>query len=199
MSSSIDALFWILFIYTVCARLLELKTSHRNQRLMSSRGFGRVDHGWSYSIMVTVHTTWFCALLLEHLFGRWQLPFIVSCVALLLFSGAQLLRYWAISSLGTQWNTQVMKPQLPSAEPGVVSVGPFRYIRHPNYLAVIVEFFCLPLIGGAVLTAFIWSAFNGAVLAYRIKLEEKQLMSRPEYSERLGALPRFIPGCRKSR
>lgn len=188
-----SAFFWCLIAATIAQRLLELRRSSSNQTHMQRAGFTRVDSDASYALMVIVHCSWFVAMAYEGYFFPTAIPAVVRYTALLVFIGAQGLRLWSIRSLGDQWNTQVMKPLETGTDPGVVRSGPYHYIRHPNYLAVILEFLSLPLVGGAVLTALVWSTLNGAVLAYRIKLEERHLNTRDGYRNAVGQLPRLIP------
>ena len=96
-------------------------------------------------------------------------------------------------ALGQQWNTQVMAPIEKRNDPGVVISGPYRYLRHPNYLAVILEFISLPLVGGAVITAMVFSVANALILRHRIALEERYLFSRPGYAKAFSQLPRLFP------
>lgn len=185
--------FWFLLCFTVAQRLLELRQSALNQARMREAGFARVDAGLSYPLMVAVHSSWFVAMIAEALVSPKPIPAPLQYLALLVFLAAQALRYWAIKSLGEQWNTQVMSPSQAESDQGVISIGPYRFIRHPNYLAVILEFLSLPILGGALVTMVIWSSFNGAVLRYRIKLEETHLKKRPGYERSVGCLPRLIP------
>jgi methyltransferase len=84
---------------------------------------------------------------------------------------AQGLRWWCIATLGRQWNTRVIVvPGLP-----LVSAGPYRRLRHPNYLAVVVEVAALPLVHTAWVTALMFTLANAAVLAVRIPVEERAL------------------------
>jgi methyltransferase len=84
---------------------------------------------------------------------------------------AQALRWWCIATLGNQWNTRVIVvPGLP-----LVSAGPYRWLRHPNYLAVTLEVAALPLVHTAWLTAALFTAANAAVLSVRIRVEERAL------------------------
>ena len=83
---------------------------------------------------------------------------------------------------------------LPDSEP--VSSGPFKRLRHPNYLAVIIEFAALPLVHSAWVTAVVFSLANAAVLARRIRVEEVGLRRTPGYEELLGGRPRIFPGGR---
>ena len=90
---------------------------------------------------------------------------------LILVALSMSLRYWAISSLGRRWNTRVV------VLPGVplVAAGPYRYLRHPNYVAVIVEIFALPLVHSAWLTAVVFTLLDLVVLRTRIAVEERAL------------------------
>jgi methyltransferase len=160
---------------------------------MRGGGFSRVDSSASYLGMVLVHTTWFLAIAVERGFRGWQPPDLLLLFSVLIFCLAQALRLWAITSLGRQWNVQVMAPAHSSSDPGIVTTGPYRYIRHPNYLAVILEFFSLPLLSGAPVTAVVWSMLNGVVLRYRIRAEEEHLVQRPGYLEVFGNTPRLLP------
>ena len=102
------------------------------------------------------------------------------------------IRWWAISTLGDRWSTRVVF--VPGEAP--VTGGPYRWLRHPNYLAVILEFVALPLIHTAWLTAVVFSLANAFVLVLRIRTEEASLSERSEYSRAMGDRPRFHPGLR---
>jgi methyltransferase len=143
--------------------------------------------------MVIVHATWFAAMASERLLLGREVPLIIFLTALTIFIFAQGLRWWAIRSLGTQWNVQVMAPSAGNPDPGVVASGPYHYVRHPNYLAVILEFLSLPLLLGAPYTALMWSVLNGIVLYFRIRAEENHLMQRPDYRHLFHNTPRLIP------
>ncbi|OBK22290.1 hypothetical protein A5634_07500 [Mycobacterium asiaticum] len=160
-----------LLIFAVALeRLAELVVSKRNARWSFTQGgkeFGR-NH---YAVMVTLHT----ALLIGCLIEPWALhrPFIPwlgwPMVALVVLS--QGLRWWCITSLGKRWNTRVIV--LPH-EPLVVR-GPYRFMHHPNYVAVVVEGFALPLVHTAWLTAVCFTLANAALLAVRLRVENSVL------------------------
>jgi methyltransferase len=188
-----DIVFLSLVTLTILQRVLELRRSRLNQATLGATGFARVDSPASYLTMVSVHTLWFIAMLAEHTVHPQTLPMSVIAIALTVFLCAQLLRLAVMRALGSQWNTQIMAPTGPRNDPGVVSSGPYRYIRHPNYLAVVLEFISLPLIGGAVYTALVVSAINGIILRHRIRAEEEYLFSRPGYSQAFSKLPRLLP------
>jgi methyltransferase len=100
---------------------------------------------------------------------------------------AQGLRWWAIATLGPRWSTRIVV--LPGAPP--VTDGPYRFLRHPNYLAVVLELAAVPLIGGALVTAAAASLGNAFLLAVRIRAEERAL--GPEWGRAFGSLGRLLP------
>jgi methyltransferase len=102
---------------------------------------------------------------------------------------AQALRYWAIATLGPRWNVRVIVvPGLP-----VVARGPYRFLRHPNYLAVVLEGVALPLIHCAFWTALVFTVANAALLRVRIRVEERALAEHCGFADRLGDRPRLVP------
>ncbi len=151
-------------------RLVELRLSLRNAQWAFARG-GQ-EHGKPhYRFMTVFHTAFLVSCVLEPwLLGR---PFVApwGFVALGLAVLAQLLRYWAITTLGTRWNTRVIV--LPEWEP--VTTGPYRFFRHPNYVAVVLELLVLPLVHGAWVTALVFTVGNAALLSVRIRVEEEAL------------------------
>jgi len=99
-------------------------------------------------------------------------PALAATMVALVFA-AQALRWWCIASLGQQWNTRVIVvPGLP-----LVRRGPYRWLAHPNYVAVVVEGIALPLAGSAWITAIVFSIANGFVLRTRIRCENRALAS----------------------
>ena len=150
-------------------RLLELRLSRRHERLLRARG--AVERGREhYPLMVGLHVLWLLSTLVEGLLRGPDIP-VYWPVPLALFLLAQLLRYWAILSLGDYWNTRVL------VVPGtrLVARGPYRYLRHPNYAVVIVEIATFPLIFGDWITALVFSILNAALLFVRIRTENRAL------------------------
>ena len=109
--------------------------------------------------------------------------------------GATALRWWSIRSLGAAWNVRAIVPS--NLRP--VTVGPYRLVRHPNYLAVALEFLALPMAGGAWLSALVLSALNGVVLWDRIRQEEELLGRVSGYEKAFGRRARLIPGIFQAR
>jgi methyltransferase len=150
-------------------RVLELAYSRRNERRLRARG--AVERGAGhYPLMVGLHTLWLASTLIEGLQRGPEIPtwWPLPLAAFLL---VQPLRYWAIISLGTNWNTRVL------VVPGVklVKSGPYRYFPHPNYVVVAVEILTFPLIFGAWITAIVFSLLNAALLFVRIRTETRAL------------------------
>ncbi len=155
--------------FVALQRLLELRLSRRHERLLRERGAVERGRG-HYPPLVAMHALWLLSTLVEGLLRGPDVPALWP-VPMTLFLLAQLLRYWAILSLGDYWNTRVL------IVPGTTLVrrGPYRYLRHPNYVVVAVEITTLPLIFGAWVTALVFSALNAALLYVRIKTENRAL------------------------
>ncbi len=173
----------------VLERLVELVITERNARSLRARGGFEVGRA-HFGPMALLHALLLAAAPIEvFLLER---PFVpaLGAVALLLLAGTMGLRYWAISSLGDRWTTRVFV--VPGEPP--VAKGPYRWLRHPNYLAVIVEVAALPLVHTAWWTAVAFSIGNLLVLRTRIRVEEQALESHSEYRQVLGDRPRLVPG-----
>jgi methyltransferase len=107
-----------------------------------------------------------------------------------LFVMANIVRWWVIRTLGQHWNVEVMD----STRLGVITSGPFRYVRHPNYAAVFVEMIVLPLIHTAWITSVVGAVLHIVVLTVRLSAEERVLLANPDYAAAMSAKPRFFPG-----
>lgn len=167
-------------------RIAELIISARNARWAFALG-AREAGGGHYSVMAAFHTLFIISCAGEALIFRQRFPGIVGWIALAGTMAAQALRYWAVMTLGQRWNTRIIV--LPGAAP--VTAGPYRLIRHPNYLAVVMEMICVPMIYGCWLTAVVFSAGNAALLRVRIKAEEAALGRA--YEETFRFVPRLLP------
>lgn len=149
-------------------RVAELIVSQRN--LKWSRGRGGVEFGAGhYPVMVLLHTALLAGCLLEGA-HREFIP-ALGWPMLVLVIAAQALRWWCIGRLGRQWNTRVVV--VPGA--GRILGGPYRFIRHPNYLAVVIEGIALPLVHTAWITAVMFTVLNAALLRVRIAVEDSAL------------------------
>jgi methyltransferase len=150
-------------------RLLELCLSRRNERRVRAKGAVECGAG-HYKLIVAVHASWLVSTLVEGALRGPDFPDFWP-VPLTLFLLVQPLRYWAILSLGEHWNTRILV--IPGAE--LVRRGPYRYLKHPNYVVVTVEILTFPLIFGAWITALVFSVLNAALLSVRIREENRAL------------------------
>lgn len=163
-------MYYLLVLAVGIERLAELVVAKRNARWAFANGGTEFGHR-HYPAMVSIHF----ALLLSCIAEVWLLhrPFIpllgwpMVAVAML----SQGLRWWCIGTLGRRWNTLVIV--LP--ERSLVHGGPYRWIHHPNYVAVVFEGFALPLIHTAWLTALWFSLANAVVLRERLRVENVAL------------------------
>jgi methyltransferase len=170
MSSA--AWFTLLVLAVGVERLAELRRSTRNASWALQRG-GVESGRRHYPPMVALHTGLLVAAVVEvDLAGRPFLPWL-GWPMLALVLAAQALRWWCIATLGPRWNTRVI------VVPGLALVGsgPYRWLRHPNYVAVVVEGVALPLVHTAWLTAMTFTVLNAWLLAVRIGCEDRALAS----------------------
>jgi methyltransferase len=171
-------LYTILVALVAAGRLVELRIAARNRRRLLARGGVEAAPG-HYPWMVLLHTAFLISCPLEvWLLGRPFLP-ALAAVMLLLVVLATALRYWVIRTLDGRWTTRIIV--LPGTPP--VVGGPYRRLRHPNYLAVCTEVAALPLVHTAWLTAVVFSVLNALVLRVRIRSEEGALKSLTPYDE----------------
>jgi len=164
-------MWYVLLIAVVAAeRVAELVVSKRNLAWSLERGGVEVGAG-HYPAMVVLHTGLLVGCLVEVLvLNRPFLP-ALGWPMLAIVVAAQALRWWCITTLGPQWNTRVVV--VPGAQR--VSGGPYRFLSHPNYVAVIAEGIALPLVHSAWITALVFTVLNAALLATRISTENTAL------------------------
>jgi methyltransferase len=167
-------------------RIAELLLSLRNAR--KARAAGALEAGRGhYPVMVAFHTLFLFSCAAEVLLVPRSFPGALGWAALATALLAQALRYWAVASLGVRWNTRVL------VWPGVppVTSGPYRFLRHPNYLAVVLEMAAVPLVYGAWVTALVFSVGNLLLLRVRIRSEEAAL--GPSWAEAFVGRGRLLP------
>ncbi len=180
-------LYPLLLLTVAAQRTLELFISRRNER-RSGRPLGTAGRR-SYPLMVVLHVALFGLPLLERRLRPRRPHAAIAAPALTALSLATVLRLWVVRALGRGWNVRGRVP----GDLQIVDHGPYRFVRHPNYVAVTLEMVALPLAGGAPLAAVALSAANALVLVPRIRGEEALLAQVPGYRERMGGKPRFLP------
>jgi methyltransferase len=169
-------------------RLGELVISRRNAAHALARGAIEVGRR-HFRVMKVLHTTFLVGCAAEVIALHRPFVPLLSVSMLVLVVLAQVLRYWAVLTLGRRWNVRVL------VVPGDVAItaGPYRYLRHPNYLAVVIEGVAVPLVHTAWLTALAFTLANAALLLVRIRCEEEALAAHCDYMRRLGDRPRLFP------
>ncbi|WP_336864419.1 isoprenylcysteine carboxyl methyltransferase family protein [Peribacillus frigoritolerans] len=169
-------IFAIFIILIAIQRLVELYIAKQNEKQLKAGG--AIEYGEShYKWMVLMHLSFFIVLIIEvialerDISGLWP-------IWLTLFLIAQSGRIWVIRSLGKHWNTKIIV--VPEAD--VVIKGPYKFLKHPNYIIVATEILVISLLFNAYYTAIIFSLLNVWMMMVRIPLEEKALKEHTEYS-----------------
>lgn len=164
------AFFTALVLAVAGERVAELVVSRRNAARSLAAG-GRETGQRHYPVMVLVHGGMLVGMLVEAWVRRPAVPLPLAATMLALVLASQALRWWCVATLGPRWNTRVIVvPGLP-----LVRSGPYRLLRHPNYVAVVVEGAALPLVHAAWMTALAFTVANAAVLAVRLRVEDAAL------------------------
>ncbi|HMA14256.1 MAG TPA: isoprenylcysteine carboxylmethyltransferase family protein [Kiloniellaceae bacterium] len=162
------SVLWIVLALVAAQRLAELAYAQRNTRRLLAAG-GQESGAGHYPLLVGLHALWLISLAIfvpADQPPHWWL--------LALFAVLQALRLWVLASLGPFWTTRVITlPGVP-----LVRRGPYRWLRHPNYVVVAAEILVLPLAFGAWEIAVVFSVANAAILALRIRCEERALAPR---------------------
>lgn len=162
-------LFYLIIGFVIVQRLVELVIAKRNEKKSLAAGGVEYDKK-GYSGIVIMHVMFFISLFAEYFYFEHSLnKFWI--IFLILFIAAQGLRYWAIISLGSLWNTRIII--VPGSK--LVKSGPYKYFKHPNYMAVITELAVLPLMFSCFVTAIVFSVLNLFLLKRRIAIEENAL------------------------
>src|SRR5258708_30804351 len=184
---TVDA-FLGLLLAVALLRLAELRISKRHQKEMAARGAAKIDEP-RFRWMVLLHTSVLLGAALEVVLLR--RPFIpwLAAPMLAVFLAANAVRWWVIRTLGEHWNVQVMD----STRLGVITSGPFRYIRHPNYAAVFAEMLALPLIHTAWMTAAAGAIAHLGVLAQPLSTQERVLFAQTDHPPAITGPPPFLP------
>jgi len=185
-------LFTALVAAVAVQRALETRVSRRNAEQLLAAG-GREHARGQFLAMAVLHPAWLAAMVVEvWAFDRRPIP-LVTAVGLAALVAGQALRLLAIRTLGPRWSARIIT--VPNAQP--VTGGIYRYLRHPNYLGVVLEIAGLPLVHMAWVTAIAASAANALVLAARIPAEEKALRQDNAYAASFEDRNRFLPSRRR--
>lgn len=159
---------FILFIsFVILLRIIELIIARSNEKWM--RRNGAVEYGKAhYPFIILLHSMFFVSLVVEYNLSV-EVPFY-PMLALIYFILAAL-KFWVISSLGKFWNTKILR--IPAAI--LINKGPYRFVKHPNYIIVVAELLVIPLTFQLFYTAAIFTLLNAIMLFVRIREENKVL------------------------
>lgn len=186
-----QSLFFGFVVLVVLQRSAELRVSRHHEAYL--RSLGGVEHApGHFRVMQLLHGCWLACILLEVKLLETPFRWGLAAGSLLVFLVGQWLRLSAMRALGWRWTVRIYT--VPSMR--AVSHGIYRYLRHPNYLGVVLEIAALPLIHGAWRTALFFSVANAALLAVRINAEERALLRYDGYDASFSALPRLWPRLR---
>jgi methyltransferase len=169
-------------------RLYEMVVSRRHQRALAAQGAAPLPEP-VFGAMVALHIAVIGGAAIEVV--ALHRPFVaaIGIPALAVVVLANVLRLWVIRTLGVHWNVRVVR----SMPLGVVTGGPYRFVRHPNYVAVFCELGALPLVHGAFVTAAVGGLLHLLILRRRVTLEESVLMTDEGYRRAFAGKPRFLP------
>ena len=188
-----ESAFFLLLGCVAAQRLVELVHSRRNLARLAREGTPELAESRAdFARMVAVHVALVVLPALEVLAFGTRLPRALAWAAFGVFLAAQGLRFWTLATLGAYWNARA------AVDPGrgFVAHGPYRFVRHPNYLAIALEFLSIPLVGGAWVSWIALNAANAWILARRIAGEDALLGRIPGYREAMGhkgaLLPRLV-------
>jgi len=149
-------------------RLAEVAWAERNTARLKAQGAVEVG-ARHYPLIVLLHVAWLCAIV-----AFLPKPTIIHSVPLALFVALEAGRVWVLVTLGRYFTTRIIT----LADAPLVRRGPYRFVRHPNYLVVVGEILVLPLVFGEVGVAIVFSILNALVLALRIRAEDAALATR---------------------
>lgn len=158
-----------LLVLVTLQRLAELIHARRNTRRLLAEGAVEIGAA-HYPLLVVLHASWLAALWTLAVSGH----ALIWWPAVIAYAVVECARVWVMVSLGRYWTTRILIPR----DASLVRHGPYRFIRHPNYWVVVFEIALLPLALGAWTLAAVFTILNAAVLAWRIRVEERALQPR---------------------
>ncbi|MDB5016893.1 MAG: Isoprenylcysteine carboxyl methyltransferase family protein [Mucilaginibacter sp.] len=164
--TEIKYMYFIIFmLFFILQRLSELYIARKNEKWLLANG--AIQYGQShYPFMISLHTMFIVSLIVEYILrGGTPINWIILGLFLVILS----FKFWALSSLGKYWNTKIYR--IPGVYP--VKKGPYKFLKHPNYIEVICEIAIIPLVFHLYYTAIIFTILNAIMLTVRIRVENK--------------------------
>jgi methyltransferase len=169
--SNNNLLFIFVILIIISQRLAELAIAKRNEKWLLSKGAVESGKG-HYRYIVMLHTFFIISLITEYLFkSRHNDLNIINYLFLVFLIILEAGRIWVLKSLGRYWNTKILR--IPDT--ALVDKGPYKYLKHPNYVIVVCEILIIPLIFNLYYTAVVFTILNAVMLTVRIRIENKVL------------------------
>ena len=159
---------WLVLGLVAAQRLWELRLADRNTRQLLAEGAVEIGAG-HYPLFIILHASWLAGIAIV---TPWTM--VPNLWWLALYVLLQFGRLWVISTLGRFWTTRIIT--LPGAP--LATRGPYRFVRHPNYVVASLEILVLPLVFGQVWIALAWSVANALLVTWRIRIEDRALLER---------------------
>lgn len=186
-----QSLFTVIVVAVIVQRLVELRISNRHVATLMTQG-GQVQSENLLSWVKRLQVSWWMAMLAEVCFLDRPFNPGFAALGLLMVGAGQWLRYLSMEALGPRWTL----PIVTVPHQGAIATGPYRYLRHPNWLGVILEIAGLPLLHSAYGTASAFAIANAIVMHQRMQTEEQALSQASNYAQLFAHTPRLIPRWR---
>ncbi len=185
--------FSVMLALIAAQKLHELVVNRRHLAVARARHGGVLPHAangsLAWSAMIALHAALIVAPAVEAFALRPHVPVLAVVAGAIGLALGQVVRAWTKRALGRAWNARaVVDPAVP-----IVTHGPYRFVRHPNYLAVSLEFLSIPLLGGAWISWVVLNVLNSSILAQRIRGEERLLSALPVWRERVAPRGAVLP------
>lgn len=183
--------FFTVWIVTILFRLFELRLAKKNLAKRKSEPNLQIAKEPFFFLFVILHSSFLVAVPMEIFFLNRKLEPWLSLICLIVYFLCLVMRISVLTTLRQNWNVKVVYD--PKSKESISKTGLYQYIRHPNYLIVILEIASISLLHGAYLSFVFFSICNFLILYFRIKQEEEALMQNPYYKEHFLNKKRFIP------
>ncbi len=181
-----------LFIFTSILRLIELIISNKNFKNRKEESGLKIPREKTFFLFVLLHSSFLILVPLEVIFFDRPFYFLLGIPMIIIYLFCLFLRYHVLKILGKNWNTKVIYNS--ELEDSIITTGIYNYIRHPNYLIVILEILSLSLFHSAFFSFLFFSLINLILLYFRIQFEEEMLFNNTKYLKHFKNKKRFIPG-----
>jgi methyltransferase len=183
--------FFAVWIVTIFFRLFELRLAKQNLAKRQSQPNLKIAKEPFFFLFVLLHSSFLILVPLEIIGLDRIFDLRIGLICLLVYSICLIMRISVLTTLRENWNVKVVFD--PQSKESIAKTGLYKYIRHPNYLIVILEIASISILHGAYISFIFFSLCNFCILYFRIRQEENSLMQNPYYAEHFADKKRFIP------